>query len=142
MAIPARPEPADLRMAWVHMVLCGLSVAVLVALQVYMQGTDWLDRLAASSSLAYAVLMHALLAQSLRRGEAWAREGSAKVAIMMMMAAPFGTVIGALMLWGVWGRDRPLPRRKPQVPLIEAWPEADRLRARNAANDTAPGSGT
>lgn len=138
MTIPARPEPVDLRMAWVHMVLCGLSIIVLVALQVYMQGTDWLDRLAVSSSLGYAALMHAHLAQALRRGEPWAREGSAKVAIMLMMAAPFGTVIGALMLWTAWGRDRRLPRRKPQVPLIEAWPEADRLRTRAAEDRGAP----
>jgi hypothetical protein len=57
-----------------------------------------------------------------------------------MAAMPFGTFVGVLMLWTVWGRDRPLPRRKPQVPLIEAWPEADRLRARAAEDRAAPES--
>ena len=141
MPTNARPESIDLRLAWLHAVFCGLSVTLLVAVLLYLRRIDWLDRFTMSCMMAYAALMHASLAQAFRRGEAWAREGSIHLALLMMMAAPFGTVIGALMLWGVWGRDRPLPRRKPQVPLIEAWPEADRLQARNTANDAPPGSG-
>jgi O-antigen/teichoic acid export membrane protein len=139
MPANARPESVDLRLAWMHAVLCVLSVALLVALQLFLRGSDWLDRLAMSCTLAYAALIHARLVLAFRRGEAWAREGSIHVALLMM-AAPFGTVIGALMLWSVWGRDRPLPRRKPQVPLIDAWPEADRLRARVAEGRGAPGT--
>jgi hypothetical protein len=69
MTMPAHPEPADLRLAWIHIVLCGLSVALLVAVVVYGSGIHWPDRFAMSCTLAYAALMHAHLAQALRRGE-------------------------------------------------------------------------
>lgn len=138
MAIPARPEPADLRMAWVHTVLAALCLVLVVAAIATLNTGNWERRLATTGFFAYSMLLHACLAWGLRRGEAWTREGSIEAAMRLLLAFPFGTIIGAVMLAHAWSDGHRTPRPKPRVPLIEAWPEADRVRA--ARDRSEPGS--
>jgi len=131
MAIPARPEPLDLRLARIHAGLGALCLLALVAMLVGIGMDDGARHLPVAGMLAYGMLLHGGLVLGLRKGQAWAREESIRVAMLLLVAPPFGTVVGVWMLWSIWRRDRRLPRPRPRVPLIEAWPDPDRGQARD-----------
>lgn len=138
MTIPARHGPAELSMAWMHAMFGAVCLVLTVFAIASLNVANWERRLVTIGILAYSSQLHARLAWGLRRGEPWTREGSMQAAIHLLAAFPFGTIIGAVMLTHAWANGYRTPRRKPQVPLIEAWPEADRLRARAAEDRNAP----
>jgi hypothetical protein len=140
MSIPARRGPAQVSMAWMHVMFGAVCLVLTVYAIASLNAANWERRLMTIGVLAYSTQLHARLAWGLRRGEPWTREGSMQAAIRLLAAFPFGTIIGTVVLTHAWADGHRTPRRKPQVPLIEAWPEPDRLRARAAEDRAAPES--
>jgi hypothetical protein len=76
--------------------------------------------------LAYSVFLHAVIAVAAWRRKPWVFEKSEELALLLLMAAPFGTISGLIILVAHWRDRAEIARRPRQVPLTEGWPDSDR----------------
>lgn len=78
----------------------------------------------ASAMMIYAMAIHLLVAAGAWRREPWIFAESIGIGFSLLFALPLGPLMGLVILKANWPHDRAIARRRPQVPLSEAWPES------------------
>lgn len=78
----------------------------------------------AATMMIYAMSTHLLVAAGAWKREPWIFEKSIVLGFALLFALPLGPLMGLVILKANWPRDRAIARRRPQIPLSEAWPES------------------